>query len=340
MQSAPLVVRTVPARRPRAPARPAARRRRGRLGAPRRGPRRLGRRRRRPHPRRRPLRRRARLVDASTPAPRWSATRSAARHRPGLLRLLRASPTTPATACWSSRRSSSAGAATRAWVTTIGVDAIPPAPVVAAHRRRRHPPAGVTFADGALLGRRVGDGGRRGGPPDQRRRPGEGRAGPRPAGHRRRARRRALAAAAGWPRATRCAGPSTSTGCSARRRRCWSAASAAWSPPGCWPAPSGAPATTTATCALAATLARVVQGPRGARVRRPLGGRRARAALHVDERARGAVRAAPAQRHAPGHRRRRGRARHRRRRVPRWSWPRRCTRRPRSAAPPPTPRPR
>ena len=52
-----------------------------------------------------------------------------------------------------------------------------------------------------------------------------------------------------WPlrrltEATRCAGPSTSTGCSARRPRCWSAASAAWSPHGCSPAPSGAPATT------------------------------------------------------------------------------------------------
>ena len=47
------------------------------------------------------------------------------------------------------------------------------------------------------------------------------------------------------------------------------------------------------------------QGPRGARVRRPVGGRRAAPALLVDERARVAVRAAPVQRHAPGHRRRR-----------------------------------
>ena len=53
----------------------------------------------------------------------------------------------------------------------------------------------------------------------------------------------------------------------------------------------------------------VVEGPRGARVRRPLGRRLARAALLVDERARGAVRPAPAQRHAPGHRRRRRRPR-------------------------------
>ena len=80
----------------------------------------------------------------------------------------------------------------------------------------------------------------------------------------------------------------------------------------------------------------VVEGPRGARVRRPLGGRRARPALHVDERARGAVRAAPAQRHAPGHRRRRGGPRRRRPGRPRWSSPRRCTRPRRSAAPPPT----
>ena len=53
----------------------------------------------------------------------------------------------------------------------------------------------------------------------------------------------------------------------------------------------------------------VVEGPRGARVRRALGRRRAGPALLVDERARGAVRAAPAQRHAPRHRRRRRRAR-------------------------------
>ena len=59
----------------------------------------------------------------------------------------------------------------------------------------------------------------------------------------------------------------------------------------------------------------LVEGPRGARVRRPLGRRRARAALLVDERARGAVRAAPAQRHAPRHRRRRRRARRRHRLV-------------------------
>ena len=49
----------------------------------------------------------------------------------------------------------------------------------------------------------------------------------------------------------------------------------------------------------------VLEGPRGARVRRPVGRRGARAALFVDERSRGAVRAPPAQRHAPGHRRRR-----------------------------------
>ena len=59
--------------------------------------------------------------------------------------------------------------------------------------------------------------------------------------------RRALAAAPAGRRATRCAGPSTSTACSARPPRCWCAASAAWSPRGCWPAPSGVPATTSAT---------------------------------------------------------------------------------------------
>ena len=51
----------------------------------------------------------------------------------------------------------------------------------------------------------------------------------------------------------------------------------------------------------------IEQGPGGARVRRPLGRRRAEAALQVDERARDAVRAAPAERDASGHRRRRRR---------------------------------
>ena len=48
---------------------------------------------------------------------------------------------------------------------------------------------------------------------------------------------------------------------------------------GCWPARSAAPATTTTTSRSPASLARVEQGPRGARVRRALGRRRARAAL-------------------------------------------------------------
>ena len=78
----------------------------------------------------------------------------------------------------------------------------------------------------------------------------------------------------------------------------------------------------------------VVEGPRGARVRRPVGRRGSRAPLLVDERARGAVRAAPAQRDAPGHRRGRGGPRRRDRLLPRARRPR-CTRRPRSAAPPP-----
>jgi hypothetical protein len=54
---------------------------------------------------------------------------------------------------------------------------------------------------------------------------------------------------------------------------------------------------------LAARLARSSKDPRGARVRRPVGGGGARAALHVDERAGVAVRAAPGERHAPGDRR-------------------------------------
>ncbi len=52
---------------------------------------------------------------------------------------------------------------------------------------------------------------------------------------------------ASWPPTTRPAGPSTSTACSAPPPSCSSAASAAWSPRGCWPAPSAAPATTPAT---------------------------------------------------------------------------------------------
>ena len=131
-----------------------------------------------------------------------------------------------------------------------------------------------------------------------------------------RADRRALAAAQAGRATTRPAGPSTSTASSAPRRSCWCAASAAWSPPGCWPAPSGAPATTPATWPRG-PAGPVVEGPRGARVRRPLGRRGARAALLVDERARGAVRPAPAQRHAPGHRRRRRRPRRRHRHLAR-----------------------
>ena len=60
----------------------------------------------------------------------------------------------------------------------------------------------------------------------------------------------------------------------------------------------------------------LVEGPRGARVRRPLGRRLPGAALLVDERPRGAVRAAPAQRHAPRDRRRRRGPRRRDRVVP------------------------
>ena len=156
----------------------------------------------------------------------------------------------------------------------------------------------------------VGDRRRR--TPDQLRGAREGRAGPRPGGDRRRAHRRALAAAAprrGLPdvldlprgrdlrRHPRDAGPP-------RARTGHLARAGGDHPPdrprrarpraGRRPRP-------------------VVEGPRGARVRRPLGRRRARPALLVDERPRGAVRAAPAQRHAPGHRRRRRRPRRRHR---------------------------
>ena len=104
------------------------------------------------------------------------------------------------------------------------------------------------------------------------------------------------------------AGSSPSTACVGATPELLVRRERGWSPRGCWPARSGAPATTTHDLALAASLARSSEGPRGARVRRALGRRRARPALLVDERARGAVRAAPAQRHAPGHRRRRGRS--------------------------------
>ena len=76
----------------------------------------------------------------------------------------------------------------------------------------------------------------------------------------------------------------------------------------------------------------LVEGPRGARVRRALGRRCPRAALLVDERARGAVRAAPAQRHAPRDRRGRACSPTTRRRS---RWPPRSTRAPPSAAPRP-----
>ena len=66
----------------------------------------------------------------------------------------------------------------------------------------------------------------------------------------------ALGAAAPGRRATPAAGPSASTTCSAPPPSCWSGARRAWSPPGCWPAPSAGPVTTPRDLALAASLAR------------------------------------------------------------------------------------
>ena len=162
--------------------------------------------------------------------------------------------------------------------------------------------------------RRLGAGRGRGGTPDQRRRPGEGRAGAGPGRHCRRGRRRALAAAPpgrelpdvldvprrrAVRRDPRNAGaPRARPGHLARARRDDPTYRGRRAGPG--------PGRDTRA---------VVEGPRGARVRRPLGRRRAGAALHVDERAGGAVRAAPAQRHAPRDRRRGRHARDRRRGV-------------------------
>ena len=87
---------------------------------------------------------------------------------------------------------------------------------------------------------------------------------------------------AGWPSATRAAGPSPSTACSARRRRCWCAGRAAWSPPGCWPARIRRTGDDGPRPGPRRRAGRVEQGPRGARVRRALGRRRAGAALLVD----------------------------------------------------------
>ena len=189
-----------PRRRPAA--RPAARRRRPRdLAAPRRGPGRLGRRRRDPDARARPVRRRRQVVDrdvrrapwsatrSASPAPAWSASaRFALRRRAGRPRAGR-----PA-------RSSSAAAAAapgspRSASATIGAADAGPASRAGRARRRglrrrraRRRATGMAVVADAVA-------------PDRRRRPGEGRAGPRPGRHR----RRAASTCAG-----RCAGSPTS----------------------------------------------------------------------------------------------------------------------------------
>ena len=81
---------------------------------------------------------------------------------------------------------------------------------------------------------------------DRGRRAGQGRAGPRPAGLRRRARSTRAGCCGGWPPASPTAGPSPSTACSAPRRSCCCGAPAGSCPPACWPArrPAGPGPTT------------------------------------------------------------------------------------------------
>ena len=237
-----------------------------------------------------------------------------ARHRARSLRVVllrrrlgRAAPR------WSCPRWSSAAAAAVAGSRRSRVGAQLPRRVDA---RAAGDPAGrrrdVAFADGALVRRRVGRCGRRGRRADRRRRARQGRAGPRPRRRRaERADRLALAAAPAGRALPRHAGCSRVDGLVGAtpellvRREKGLVTSRVL---------AGTIRRTgddAHDLALAASLARSSQGPGGARVRRALGRRRARAALLVDERARGAVRAAPVQRHAPGHRRRRGARRRR-----------------------------
>ena len=131
-------------------------------------------------------RRRAGSTTRSTsPAPAWSPS---ARSR---------SPTTPATRCWSCPEVVVGRRGGTAWVTTVPSaptapdDRASPEPTCAAGRavvRRRRPQR-----------RAVDDGRRRRRGADQHGRPGEGRARPRPARDRRRADRRPLAVAAASP---------------------------------------------------------------------------------------------------------------------------------------------
>ncbi len=219
---------------------------RHRLGTPRRGPGRLGRGREhavRRGPTASPTRR---AGGPSTSAAPWSATRSTSPAPASSASAPSPSPTRPATACWWCPRWSSAAAAARAWLTTIGLGSIPATPGVAATEPRPRP-AASRFTDGALSGtewvavvaeavRRIDAG----------------------ALEKVVLARDLLATAdedidVRWPLrrlagATRCAGPSTSTACSEPPRRCWSGASAGWSPPGCWRAPSAGPGTTPGTC--------------------------------------------------------------------------------------------
>ena len=153
---------------------------------------------------------------------------------------------------------------------------------------------------------RLGDRGRRRRTPHRGRRAGEGRARARPDRHRLRADRRALAAAP--------AGRALRDVLDLPRRRAVRRDAGAARTPRARPgdlARAGrhhpAYGRRRARRRPRRTAGAVLEGPRGARVRRPLGRRLARAVLLEHERARGALRAAPAQRDAPRHRRRRRR---------------------------------
>ena len=221
-----------------------------------------------------------------------------------------------------------------AWLTTVGVE---PAPAV--RRRSGHADDRAAAAPAApgrrglrrrrAVGGRVGRCRGRGGRADHGRPARQGGAGPRPRRHHRARRSTCGGCCTGWPSST-------------ARRWVFAVDGLVGATPELLVRREKGLVTSRV---LAGTIRRtgdddarprarglaraLVEGPRGARVRRALGGRRAGAALLVDERARGAVRAAPVQRHAPGHRRG-GRAR--RRRVVAGARRRRCTRRRRCAA--------
>ncbi len=270
---------------PREPARPAPLGRADGLAAPRRGHGRLGRGGPLPDLRSRPVHRRRRLVAAGLRLRRGPRRGEDARHRPDQLRQLRLRRRP--------RRQRPGGAPHRRRHPARSLVGHRHRPGRAGGTARPRAPGRASRAAQRDLRRRgdergrLGVRGRRRGRPDRVGRAGEGRAGARPGGHRRRRHRRALAVARArrelrdvldLPR-----GPAV------RRHPRAARTTRAW--PGHLTGPRRhhpAYGRRRARCRTGRTAGPVVEGPRGARVRRALGRRLAGAVLLLHERARGA----------------------------------------------------